>query len=335
MTASHVPAPHIPVMVDEVIAGLALKDGGVYVDATFGAGGYSRAILSAAKCQLHAFDRDPSVAVYARQLNDRFGDLFHWYEERFSDMERVLRDNGIDSVDGIALDIGISSMQIDESDRGFSFQKDGPLDMRMSQRGLSAAEFVNEADEETLTSVIRDLGEERYAKRVVRAIVERRSQRPFERTADLAAVIDAAVPKNPKQKIHGATKTFQAIRIYINNELDELRCGLLAAERMLRPEGRLVVVVFHSLEDRLVKTFLAERAEPSRRPSRHAPFDPSAPSVRGDDQLTFRYVGKRLQKPSKDEIESNPRARSAKLRIAERTNRPYRRESHESGGSER
>lgn len=334
MTATHSPAPHVPVMVNEVLAGLALKDGGVYVDATFGAGGYSRAILSAANCQLHAFDRDPSVAVYARQLKDGFGDLFHWYEERFSDMERVLRDNGIDSVDGIALDIGISSMHIDEAERGFSFQKDGPLDMRMSQKGVTAAQFVNEADAETLTAVIRDLGEERHAKRVVRAIVERRSQRPFERTADLASVVDAAVPKNPKQKIHGATKTFQAIRIYINNELEELRSGLLAAERMLRPHGRLVVVVFHSLEDRLVKTFLSERAEPSRLPSRHAPFDPTAPSVRGDDQLTFRYVGKRLQKPSKDEIESNPRSRSAKLRIAERTNRPYRKESNESGGIE-
>lgn len=322
MMMSATDTPHAPVMINEVIAGLAPRDGGIYVDGTLGAGGYSEAILSEAKCCVHAFDRDPSVATHAARLKERFGDMFHWYEDCFSNMEQTLNGIGVMAVDGITFDVGVSSMQLDQSERGFSFQKDGPLDMRMSQKGMTAADFVNDAELEELQKVIREYGEEPHAKRIARAIFKHRAEKPIARTSELAQLIERAVPHSKKRRIHPSTKTFQAIRIYINNELEELRKGLSAAERLLKPAGRLAIVVFHSLEGRIVKQFLTKRALPKRLPSRHQPQEIKHSPVEEGEVMTFKYVGKRSQKPTETEIEINPRARSARLSVVERTVAP-------------
>ncbi len=310
MTASVAPAPHEPVLLDEVVAGLCVQPGSTHVDGTFGAGGYTKALLGAGAGRVIAFDRDPTAIEEGRSLApDPRLDLV---EERFSRMDQVLAERGIGAVDGVALDIGVSSMQLDRAERGFAFGKDGPLDMRMSQSGQSAAEFLNMADEAEIARVLKQFGEEPRARTVARAIV---AARPLTRTAELAAVVRKALGYRQGQKSDPATRTFQAIRIHLNAELDELEQGLRAAERVLRPGGRLAVVTFHSLEDRIVKRFLKERSGNLPAGSRHRPQIARGPAP------TFARVARPVS-PSTPELARNPRARSARLRTAVRTDAP-------------
>jgi 16S rRNA (cytosine1402-N4)-methyltransferase len=311
-------APHVPVLVSEVIAALAIHGGETVVDGTFGAGGYTRAILSAGAGRVIGFDRDPDAIRDGGSLVPdaaRDGRLT-LVNENFSRMDRVLAERGIGLVDAIALDIGVSSMQLDRAERGFSFQADGPLDMRMSKSGLTAAEFLNSADEADIARVLRDYGEEPRARAIARAIV---AARPVERTAELAAIVRRAAGFRPGQKSDPATRTFQAIRIHLNAELDELEQGLEAAERALKPGGHLAVVTFHSLEDRIVKRFLRERSGATPAGSRHRPM------VVDRAEPTFERVAKAIG-PSERELAANPRARSARLRSAVRTSAPPRKD---------
>ena len=307
-------APHVPVLVSDVIAALMLQGGETVIDGTFGAGGYARALLSAGAGRVIGFDRDPDAIEAGRSLVP--DPRLELIQENFSQMDRVLADRGIGLVDAIALDIGVSSMQLDRAERGFSFQADGPLDMRMSRSGLTAAEFLNTAEEAEIARVLRDYGEEPRARAIARAIV---AARPVERTAELAAIVRRAAGFRQGQKADPATRTFQAIRIHLNAELDELEQGLEAAERALRPGGRLAVVTFHSLEDRIVKRFFRERSGGTPGGSRHRPaiVDPNEP--------TFERVAKPVG-PSQRELAANPRARSARLRSAVRTSAPPRKE---------
>jgi 16S rRNA (cytosine1402-N4)-methyltransferase len=301
-------SPHIPVLLDEVIHALAITPGSDVVDGTFGAGGYSRAIL-ALGARVHAFDRDPDALAAGADLAAQSGGALHFHSACFSEMDRRLAAEGVQQVDAVVLDIGVSSMQLDQAVRGFSFQQDGPLDMRMSQSGESASDFVNGADEAQIADIIYLYGEEPRSRRIARAIV---AARPIESTGSLAAVVRKALghrqgaPKDP------ATRTFQALRIHVNRELDELSEGLEAAERILKPGGRLVVVSFHSLEDRIVKQFLRERSGATGSGSRHMPITtaPRAPS--------FASLSKAIR-PSVAEIARNPRSRSSTLRSATRT----------------
>jgi 16S rRNA (cytosine1402-N4)-methyltransferase len=303
-------APHQPVLLDEVVAGLAVQPGTIQVDGTFGAGGYTKALLGAGAGRVIAFDRDPTaIAEGASLVPDPRLTLVH---ERFSRMDRALTERGLAPVDGVALDLGVSSMQLDRAERGFSFSNDGPLDMRMSQAGQSAAEFLNTADEAEIARVLKDYGEEPRARSVARAIV---AARPLTRTAELAAVVRKALGFRQGQKSDPATRTFQAIRIHLNAELDELEQGLRAAERVLRPGGRLAVVTFHSLEDRIVKRFLKERSGALPSGSRHRPMVAKGPAP------SFEKVAKPVA-PSERELALNPRARSARLRTAVRTDAP-------------
>ena len=305
-------APHKPVLIDEVVGALALQPGDTAVDGTFGAGGYSHAMLAVGAGRVIGFDRDPdAIADGPSLVPDARLTLV---EERFSQMDRVLAERGIGPVDAIALDIGVSSMQIDRAERGFSFQADGPLDMRMDQSGPTAAEFLNQAEEAEIARILRDYGEEPRARTIARAIV---AARPLERTSQLAAIVRRAVGHRPGQKTDPATRTFQAIRIHLNAELDELEQGLEAAERSLKAGGRIAVVTFHSLEDRIVKRFFRERSGGTPAGSRHRPalVDPNEP--------TFERVAKPVS-PSERELAANPRARSARLRSAVRTSAPAR-----------
>jgi 16S rRNA (cytosine1402-N4)-methyltransferase len=301
------PAPHIPVLGRPALDFLTVKDGGVYIDATFGAGGYTRAILGAANCKVVAIDRDRQAIALGRALaNDRLTLV----EDRFSNLESIARAAGNESVNGIVLDLGVSSMQLDQPERGFSFRLDGPLDMRMAATGPSAADVVAAADERDLANIIFLLGEERHSRAVARAIVKARNTAPITSTAALADIVASVVRSRPGD-IHPATRTFQALRIFVNDELGELVTALAAAERILKSGGRLVVVSFHSLEDRIVKTFLASRAAAGGG-SRHAPeVKHAAPS--------FQVLTKRVVTADGGEIAANPRARSAKLRAGERT----------------
>lgn len=308
--------PHSSVLLDEVLAALAPKSGELYVDGTFGAGGYSAAVLAIEGTRVIAIDRDPSVRAHADRLAEQFGDRFRFVEGAFGAMDRHLSQLGIHSVDGVMLDVGVSSMQIDEAARGFSFREDGPLDMRMSSAGTSAADVVNGFPVADLARVIAVYGEEREARRLARAIVRAREDAPVVTTGRLAAIIDAATPKRGPQRIHPATRTFQALRIFVNDELGELVRALHAAERLLATAGRLVVVSFHSLEDRIVKTFLSLRSGRTTGESRHRP--PLADSVEGEAPTTFRVLTKRVVTPGEAEVAHNPRARSARLRAAVR-----------------
>jgi 16S rRNA (cytosine1402-N4)-methyltransferase len=302
--------PHLPVLIDEVVAGLAVVPGETHVDGTFGAGGYTRALLGAGAGRVIGFDRDPdAIAKGPALVPDPRLTLIN---ERFSQMDRVLADRGLSPVDGIALDIGVSSMQLDQAERGFSFMKDGPLDMRMSQSGESAADFLNHAEEGEIARVLKEYGEEPRARAVARAIV---AARPLTRTAELATVVRKALGFRQGQKSDPATRTFQAIRIHLNAELEELEQGLRAAERSLRPGGRIAVVTFHSLEDRIVKRFLKARRGATPSGSRHRPMIAKGPDP------TFEQVAKPVS-PSESELASNPRARSARLRTAVRTAAP-------------
>jgi 16S rRNA (cytosine1402-N4)-methyltransferase len=306
-------ARHIPVLAPRVIEYLDVRAGGVYLDATFGAGGYTRALLDAADCRVIAIDRDPDAILGGANLVADSGGRLTLFESRFSDLDAVAVQAGIDAVDGVVLDLGVSSMQLDEAGRGFSFRLDGPLDMRMGDTGPSAADVVAAASDRELAAIIAILGEERYARPVARAIVAARQEAPVRTTRALATIVASVVHSRPGE-IHPATRTFQALRIFVNEELDELAMGLAAAERVLKPRGRLVVVAFHSLEDRIVKTFLNERSRTGGF-SRHQPeAQQPAPSF---DVLTRRPVV-----ADEAEIAVNPRARSAKLRAASRTDAP-------------
>ena len=301
---------HVPVLLDEVIASLAIQPGETHVDGTFGAGGYTRAILAQGAGRVIAFDRDPDAIAEGQGLVAESGGRLELVQRCFSEMDAALVERGIESVDGVVLDIGVSSMQLDRAERGFSFQADGPLDMRMAQSGTSAADFVNEAEEEEIADVLYHLGEEPRARRVARAIV---AARPITRTGELAAVVRKALGMRPGDKKDPATRTFQAIRIHLNRELDELDEGLDAAERVLAPGGRLSVVSFHSLEDRIVKRFLRERSGATAGGSRHRPDTAGAAPA-----PSFGAVGKPIP-AGQGELARNPRARSATLRTARRT----------------
>ncbi|MBX7483288.1 16S rRNA (cytosine(1402)-N(4))-methyltransferase RsmH [Qipengyuania qiaonensis] len=301
-------APHIPVLLEEVIEALDPQPNDVLIDATFGAGGYTRALLERG-ATVHAFDRDPDAVASGRTWRETEENpprlILH--PHRFSEMLDVMKSVGVVRVDGVVMDIGVSSMQLDQAHRGFAFSLDGPLDMRMSQEGASAADFLNNADEKAIADVLYTYGEERQSRRVARAIV---AARPLETTGDLARVVRKALGHKPHDKKDPATRTFQAIRIHVNGELDELSQGLRAAERLLCEGGRLAVVSFHSLEDRIVKRFLRE-ASSTPSASRHVPM------VTQDDPV-FSKVSKAI-KPGEAEIARNPRARSSVLRSAVRT----------------
>lgn len=301
-------APHVPVLLDEVLDALAIAPGETHVDGTFGAGGYSSAMLERG-AKVFAFDRDPDAIREGQAVAAAKGGDLTLIEGCFSDMERLLAERGVTAVSGVTLDIGVSSMQLDRADRGFSFQSDGPLDMRMSQSGESAADFLNTAAEQDIADVIYQYGEEHRSRRIARAIVE---ARPLTRTAELAAVVRKAVGHHPGEKKDPATRTFQAIRIYLNRELEELERGLEAAEAVLQPGGRLAVVTFHSLEDRIVKRFLRSRSGGEGAGSRHRPLNDDLPAP------TFKKPAKAVR-AGNNEISANPRARSATLRSAVRS----------------
>lgn len=317
---------HVPVMLAEVLQALAPRDGECILDGTFGGGGYSAALLDAAAVRVIGIDRDPQAIARGRARFAASGDRLRLLQGRFGDMAELLAAEGVTAVDGVVLDLGISSDQIDSAERGFAFSLDGPLDMRMDRESPDAAAFVNEAPEEEIADVIYRYGEERRSRAVARAIVAARAERPITRTRELAEIVARAVGRprrqdsgqgggRQKRAIHPATRSFQGIRIHVNDELGELRRGLAAAERLLAPGGRLAVVSFHSLEDRIVKEFLAERAGEAARPSRHAPPQaaPSGPPP------SFRLAWRGVRKSGAAEEARNPRARSARLRAAVRT----------------
>ncbi len=302
-------APHVPVLLDEVLSAIAPASGKRVIDATFGAGGYSRAFLSAG-AEVIAFDRDPTAQRFAAPLAAE--GLFRLVEAPFSEMEHHLAA----PIEGVAMDLGVSSMQVDEAERGFSFMRDGPLDMRMSRAGPSAADLVNGEEQAELARIFYVYGEERQSRRIASALVRRRAEQPFTRTLDLAETVERALGGRRGAKVHPATRVFQALRIAVNAELTELEHGLDAAERLLGVGGRLAVVTFHSLEDRIVKAFFTERAGRTPGGSRHLPPQTGGPKP------SFELLFNGARAPSDAEVAANPRARSAKLRAAVRTEAP-------------
>ncbi len=309
--------PHVPVMLAEVLDALRPHDGAIYLDGTFGAGGYTRAILAAAATRVIAIDRDPSAIAAGQALVADAGGQLTLLEGRFADMEALAAAAGVQALDGVVLDIGVSSMQLDEAQRGFSFLRDGPLDMRMAQSGPTAADMVNALPQEVLADIIYVFGEEPKSRAIARAIVAARREAPITTTFDLVRAIERATGRpRPMDRIHPATRTFQALRIHVNGELDELVAALHAAERLLVPGGRLVVVTFHSLEDRIVKRFFAARAGKLPSGSRHLPD-----AVKGPEP-SFTLAFKGHIGASAEEAARNPRARSAKLRAGIRTHAP-------------
>jgi 16S rRNA (cytosine1402-N4)-methyltransferase len=305
-------ARHIPVMLTEMLAALAPRAGGIYLDGTFGGGGYAQAILDAAPCTLWAIDRDPASVARGAALAARYPGCLHLIEGNFGDMLQLLAAHGVTALDGVVLDLGVSSFQIDEPARGFSFRTDGPLDMRMSGAGPTAADLVMHLPEAELADTLYELGEERHSRRVARAIVATRALAPIETTAQLAAIIRGAVPQS-RDGIDPATRSYQALRIRVNDELGEITRALTAAAALLAPGGRLVVVSFHSLEDRIVKRFFAQEAGRAPSPSRH---DPRGLTARQAAQ--FRLMFARAARPGAAELARNPRARSARLRALQR-----------------
>lgn len=304
------PVRHVPVLLAEVLAALEPAPGKIILDGTFGAGGYTSALL-AAGANVIALDRDPTAIAGGQAMASASGGRLSLIHSEFS---RLADHAPAEGLDGIVLDIGVSSMQIDEAERGFSFQKTGPLDMRMSATGVSAADVVNRAKVTDLIRIFSFLGEEKQPGRIARAIEKRRAQEPFQTTRDLAGLIEIVTPRKAKDKIHPATRVFQALRVFVNDELGELAQALFAAERSLRPGGRLVVVTFHSLEDRIVKKFFSDRSGKASG-SRHLPMV-------HERAATFEPVGKSMVAASDAEAEVNPRARSAKLRAGQRTTAP-------------
>ena len=307
---------HVPVLLREAMAHLAPRAGGVYVDATFGAGGYARAILAVPGTRLFAIDRDPEAIAGGQALAAQYPDRLTLLHGRFSDMERLLGEQGVSAVDGVVMDLGVSSMQLDAAGRGFSFLREGPRDMRMERAGLSAAEVLNTFREEDIAAILKTYGEERRARPLARAIVRRRKERPLETTFDLVEVAESVLGRPRPGKKHPATRAFQALRIFVNRELEEVAKGLLAAERLLKPGGRLVVVSFHSLEDRIVKRFFAARTGRGQAASRRLPHEPEPPAP------SFVDIAPGGIAPSEEEVARNPRARSARLRAGERTDAP-------------
>ena len=307
------PARHIPVLARPAVDWLAVRPGGFYVDATFGGGGYTRAILETADARVIGIDRDPAAIAQGASLVAAAQGRLALFEDSFSNLESIV--GGANQVDGIVFDLGVSSMQLGEAARGFSFRLDGPLDMRMSGAGPTAADVIARAGERELAAIIAELGEEKRARAVARAIVRARSKGAIDSTRALVEIVSAVMPARDRT-IHPATRTFQALRIFVNGELSELALGLAAAEQALKASGRLVVVAFHSLEDRIVKNFLTAR---SRGPagSRHRPQAVAPPP-------TFRVLTRRPETPDESELAANPRARSAKLRAAERIEAPAR-----------
>ena len=319
MTASGSPdiVRHIPVMLPDVLDALQPRPHETYIDGTFGAGGYTRAILETADCRVVAFDRDPTAIAAGAALVEAFAPRLTLLHRPFGEMAEAIQEIGVEAVDGVVLDIGVSSMQIDQAERGFSFQSDGPLDMRMSCEGPSAADVVNGFEEEQIADIIYEYGEERRSRAIARAIVKARAIAPLTRTKELADLVLRVFHGRKEDGRHPATRTFQGLRIFVNDELGELERALGAAEKILRPGGRLVLVTFHSLEDRIVKRFLAERSGKMDQGSRYLPqknIQVSPPS--------FRLVNSRPLTPQKGELDVNPRARSARLRAAIRTDAP-------------
>lgn len=314
-------ARHIPVLGGPALEFLNLRAGGIYIDGTFGAGGYSAAMLAAADCKVIGIDRDQTAVAGGADLVQAAQGRLALVEDRFSNLDAVARQCGAEQVDGVVLDVGVSSMQLDQPERGFSFRLDGPLDMRMGGDGPSAAEVVATADERDLANIIFLLGEERHSRGVARAIVKARTEAPITTTAALARIVGSVVRAKPNE-IHPATRTFQALRIFVNDELGELAGALAASERILKTGGRLVVVSFHSLEDRIVKSFLVSRGE-ARGGSRHLPEVAHLAA-------SFTTLTKRPVVADAEENARNPRARSAKLRAAERTEAP----AHDAGLSD-
>lgn len=310
--ASHI-LPHIPVLLDEVVAAIAPAPGMTIIDATFGAGGYTAALLEAG-AQVHAFDRDPDAIAAGAAMVAHYDGRLALHPDRFSAMRAAMTRIGVPQVDAVVMDIGVSSMQLDQQMRGFAFSLDGPLDMRMSQDGVSAADFLNTADEAAIADVLYQYGEERQSRRVARAIV---AARPLATTGELARVVRRALGHKPHDKKDPATRAFQAVRIHVNDELGELAAGLAAAEALLREGGVLAVVSFHSLEDRMVKRFLRDAAGAGRAVSRHLPGEKPGPAP------TFAAVSKGIR-PTEAELARNPRSRSATLRFARRTLAPCR-----------
>ena len=308
---------HIPVLLSDVLEQLQPTAGETYIDGTFGAGGYTRAILEAAPCRVIAIERDPTAFANGAGLVADMAGRLVLVPTTFSDMEQAAADTGHPAVDGVVLDIGVSSMQLDDPARGFSFMRDGPLDMRMSQSGPSAADIVNTADEEDLANILFELGDERRSRAIARTIVKARGDAPITTTKALADIVERVLGRARGDEKHSATRTFQALRIYVNDELGELERALAAAERILKPCGRLLVVSFHSTEDRIVKRFLQERSGKTEGASRYAPA-PIAPS----HAPSFRIVNTRGITPNKMETDANPRARSARLRVGIRTDAP-------------
>ena len=317
MAAVGGPARHIPVMLSEVLHALEPKSGAIIVDGTFGAGGYSKAILEAAECEVFAIDRDPEAVAAGRALAAKFPGRLKLVAGRFGAMDEIVNRQGIEAVDGVALDLGVSSMQLDEPERGFSFMKEGPLDMRMGKEGPSASDIVNELSAGELAEIIGKLGDEGRSRAIAKAIVARRSEAPIETTKELSDIVARVLGRKRDEAKHPATRTFQALRLYLNDELDELARGLSAAERLLKAGGRLVVVTFHSLEDRIAKRFFASRSTPAPRGSRHLPETSDAAFA-----PSFRLLNQHPIEPNQSEIRRNPRARSARLRAAERTAAP-------------
>ena len=309
MTAPRTSARHIPVLMNEVVDAIAPRDGGCYLDGTFGAGGYTTAMLDRADCQVIAIDRDPDAIAAGRALAERYAPRLRLIEGRFGDMAELLSG---EEVDGVTLDLGVSSMQFDQAERGFSFRNSGPLDMRMEKNGPSAADLVNKTEEAELADIFWRYGEERKSRRVAHAIVERRREKHIETTGELAEIVRRAVGPSARDESDPATRAFQALRIAVNDELGELERGLAAAESVLAPGGRLAVVSFHSLEDRAVKEFVRARSGRTPSPSRHAP-------PRGEERAaTLRDLSRKPVVPSEEEVSANPRSRSARLRVAEK-----------------
>ena len=302
-------SPHIPVLLRPILDHCA-PISGAWLDGTFGAGGYTRALLDAGADRVYGVDRDPMVFEMAQSWAADYGERLHLVEGVFSKLDEYASD-----LDGVVLDLGVSSMQLDRAERGFSFIKDGPLDMRMSQSGPSAADIVNTTDETELANILFLYGEERASRRIARAIVKRREATSFDTTLDLADLIEHVLPRTKPGQSHAATRSFQALRIAVNDEYGELYRGLMAAERALKPGGQLAVVTFHSLEDRMVKRFLQMRSGSNARANRYAPDIEQAPAQ-------FELRSKKAIAPTEDELAQNPRARSAKLRIARRTDAP-------------
>ncbi|MDA7579246.1 16S rRNA (cytosine(1402)-N(4))-methyltransferase RsmH [Alphaproteobacteria bacterium] len=304
---------HTPVLINEAINALSLKDEGIYVDATFGLGGYSKEILNKCNCSLLAIDRDPQAKEFAKPIKSTFKDNFTFINGKFSELLKFLKETNINKVNGIVFDLGVSSPQIDTKERGFSFKSDGPLDMRMSLEGPTAEEFINKVEEKTLANIIYEYGEEVFSRRIAKNITNERLTNRIISTGQLATIIRRSIPFS-KQKIDPATRTFQAIRIYLNNEIYELEKGLIAAEKSLEPDGILAVVSFHSIEDRIIKEFFLKCSN-NQSISRYLP-------EKNERKNSLEIITRKPISPSKKEIERNRRSRSAKLRVARRTNFP-------------